>query len=234
MISIVIPVLNEAETIEDLLQHISENVLATSVSEIVVVDGGSDDNSRDIVTRFADNSLINVVSVSSNKGRAKQMNAGAKISTGRILYFLHADSYPPNGFDSLIISEVEKGNSAGCFRLKFDSNHPVLRISQWFTRFNFNFCRGGDQSLFVTRNAFDELNGYNESYTIYEDCEFINRIYAKYKFVIINDRLTTSARKYEQQGTVKLQYHFFVIHLKKMFGASAETLSQYYQKHIAS
>ncbi|TDI81171.1 MAG: glycosyltransferase [Bacteroidetes bacterium] len=234
MISIVIPVLNEAETIEDLLQHISENVLATSVSEIVVVDGGSDDNSRDIVTRFADNSLINVVSVSSNKGRAKQMNAGAKISTGSILYFLHADSYPPNGFDSLIISEVEKGNSAGCFRMKFDSNHPVLRISQWFTRFNFNFCRGGDQSLFVTRNAFDELNGYNESYTIYEDCEFINRIYAKYKFVIINDRLTTSARKYEQQGTVKLQYHFFVIHLKKMFGASAETLSQYYQKHIAS
>ena len=234
MISIVVPVLNEAETIEDLLQHISENVLATSVSEIVVVDGGSDDNSRDIVTRFADNSLINVVSVSSNKGRAKQMNAGAKISTGSILYFLHADSYPPNGFDSLIISEVEKGNSAGCFRLKFDSNHPVLRISQWFTRFNFNFCRGGDQSLFVTRNAFDELNGYNESYTIYEDCEFINRIYAKYKFVIINDRLTTSARKYEQQGTVKLQYHFFVIHLKKMFGASAETLSQYYQKHIAS
>ncbi|TDI69122.1 MAG: glycosyltransferase [Bacteroidetes bacterium] len=234
MISIVIPVLNEAETIEDLLQHISENVLATSVSEIVVVDGGSDDNSRDIVTRFADNSLINVVSVSSNKGRAKQMNAGAKISTGSILYFLHADSYPPNGFDSLIISEVEKGNSAGCFRLKFDSNHPVLRISQWFTRFNFNFCRGGDQSLFVTRNAFDELNGYNESYTIYEDCEFINRIYAKYKFVIINDQLTTSARKYEQQGTVKLQYHFFVIHLKKMFGASAETLSQYYQKHIAS
>jgi len=234
MISIVIPVLNEAETIEDLLQHISENVLATSVSEIVVVDGGSDDNSREIVARFADNSLINVVSVSSNKGRAKQMNAGAKISTGSILYFLHADSYPPNGFDSLIISEVEKGNSAGCFRLKFDSNHPVLRISQWFTRFNFNFCRGGDQSLFVTRNAFDELNGYNESYTIYEDCEFINRIYAKYKFVIINDRLTTSARKYEQQGTVKLQYHFFVIHLKKMLGASAETLSQYYQKHIAS
>lgn len=234
MISIVIPVLNEAETIEDLLQHISENVLATSVSEIVVVDGGSDDNSREIVARFADNSLINVVSVGSNKGRAKQMNAGAKISTGSILYFLHADSYPPNGFDSLIISEVEKGNSAGCFRLKFDSNHPVLRISQWFTRFNFNFCRGGDQSLFVTRNAFDELNGYNESYTIYEDCEFINRIYAKYKFVIINDRLTTSARKYEQQGTVKLQYHFFVIHLKKMFGASAETLSQYYQKHIAS
>lgn len=234
MISIVIPVLNEAETIEDLLQHISENVLATSVSEIVVVDGGSDDNSREIVARFADNSLINVVSVSSNKGRAKQMNAGAKISTGSILYFLHADSFPPNGFDSLIISEVEKGNSAGCFRMKFNSNHPVLRISQWFTRFNFKFCRGGDQSLFVTRNAFDELNGYNESYIIYEDCEFIDRIYAKFNFVIISNRLTTSARKYEQQGTVKLQYHFTVIHLKKMFGASAETLSQYYQKHIAS
>jgi len=234
MISIVIPVLNEAETIENLLQHISENALATSVSEIVVVDGGSDDSSLEIVARFADNSQINVISVSSKKGRAKQMNVGAKITTGSILYFLHADSYPPNGFDSLIISEVEKGHSAGCFRLKFDSNHPILRFSQWFTRFNFKICRGGDQSLFVTRNAFDELNGYNESYTIYEDCEFINRIYAKYNFAIISDRLTTSARKYEHHGTVKLQYHFTVIHLKKMFGASAENLSQYYQKHIAS
>jgi rSAM/selenodomain-associated transferase 2 len=234
MISIVIPVLNEAENIEDLLQHISENALPTSISEIVVVDGGSDDSSREIVARFADTSLINVISVNSKKGRAKQMNVGAKVSTGSILYFLHADSYPPNGFDSLIISEVEKGNSAGCFRMKFDSNHPILRFSQWFTRFNYKICRGGDQSLFVTRNAFDVLNGYNESYTIYEDCEFINRIYAKYNFAIISDRLTTSARKYEQHGTVKLQYHFTVIHLKKMFGASAETLSQYYRKHIAS
>jgi len=234
MLSIVIPVLNEAKTIEDLLQHISVNAFSTSVSEIVVVDGGSDDNSREIVARFADTSLINVISVNSKKGRAKQMNVGAKVSTGNILYFLHADSFPPNGFDSLIISEVEKGYSAGCFRMKFDSNHPVLRISQWFTRFNYKICRGGDQSLFITRKAFDELNGYNESYTIYEDCEFINRIYAKFNFAIISDRLTTSARKYEQRGTVKLQYHFTVIHLKNMFGASAENLSQYYQKHIAS
>jgi len=234
MISIVIPVLNEAEIIEGLLQHILENALARSISEIVVVDGGSNDNSREIVARFADNSMINVVSVSSKKGRAKQMNVGAEMSTGSILYFLHADSYPPDGFDSLIISEVEKGNSAGCFRMKFDSNHLILRFSQWFTRFNFKFCRGGDQSLFITRKAFDELNGYNESYTIYEDCEIINRIYAKYNFVIISNRLTTSARKYEQHGTVKLQYHFTVIHLKNMFGASAEKLSQYYQKHIAS
>lgn len=234
MISIVIPVLNEAETIEDLLQHISENALAASVSEIVVVDGGSDDNSREIVARFADTSLINVISINSKKGRAKQMNVGAKVSTGSILYFLHADSFPPNGFDSLIISEVEKGNSAGCFRMKFDSNHPILRFSQWFTQFNYKICRGGDQSLFITRNAFDVLNGYNESFTIYEDCEFINRIYAKYNFSIISAQLTTSARKYERHGTVKLQYHFTVIHLKKMLGASAETLSQYYQKHIAS
>jgi len=234
MISIVIPVLNEAETIEALLQHISENTSAASVSEIVVVDGGSHDSSREIVARFADTSLINVISVSSKKGRAIQMNVGAQMSTGSILYFLHADSFPPNGFDSLIISEVEKGNNAGCFRMRFDSNHPILRFSQWFTQFNNKYCRGGDQSLFVTRNAFDVLNGYNESFTIYEDCEFINRIYANYNFVIISDRLITSARKYEHHGTVKLQYHFTVIHLKKMLGASAKKLSRYYQKHIAS
>ena len=69
------------------------------------------------------------------------MNAGAKIATHDILYFLHADSYPPKNFDQLIESSINGNTIAGCFYMGFDSKHPVLRTSGWFTRFNNNWCR---------------------------------------------------------------------------------------------
>jgi hypothetical protein len=89
--------------------------------------------------------MSNVALIQSEKGRAIQMNVGAKAATGNILYFLHCDSLPRH-FDR-IIDTVQNGNQAGCFRMKFDYRHPVLMISQWFTRFNHISCRGGDQSL---------------------------------------------------------------------------------------
>ena len=76
------------------------------------------------------------------------------------------------------------------------------------------------------------MNGYDEQYVIYEDCEFINRLYKKFGFTVIADYVLTSARKYDQIGAWKLQYHFAVIHLKNSFGASADKLHQYYNKHI--
>jgi len=234
MISIVIPVLNEIDTIGNLLRYLSETASSQNISEILVVDGGSTDGTQETITQFSATSSIPILLIHSEKGRAKQMNFGAEKAQGRILYFLHADSLPPKGFDDSILSEVKKGHQAGCFRMKFDSNHPVLRFSQWFTKFNLKMCRGGDQSLFVTQKVFEELGAFDPSYTIYEDCELIGRIYDNYKFVVINDYLTTSARKYRQNGTMKLQYHFTVIHLKKFLGASPENLNLYYRKNIVS
>jgi rSAM/selenodomain-associated transferase 2 len=234
MISIIIPVLNEACTIESLLEHISENTSEINSIEILVVDGGSSDNTKSIVQRYSEKSPLNIKLMTSEKGRAKQMNTGAQAATKSILYFLHADSFPPKGFDQSIISEVEKGNITGCFRLKFDDNHPLLKFSEWFTRFNYKFCRGGDQSLFITSKAFNSLGGYNESYTIYEDCEFINRLYNQIGFTVINDHITTSSRKYSKNGTWKLQFHFTIIHLKKWMGASPKDLFNYYDRNIVS
>ncbi|MBL4663596.1 MAG: TIGR04283 family arsenosugar biosynthesis glycosyltransferase [Flavobacteriaceae bacterium] len=234
MISIIIPVLNESQTILKLLSHLSKKGSPQNVSEIIVVDGGSTDGTIDLVNNFLKKSSLNIFLITSEKGRAKQMNVGAKKSSGQTLYFLHADSFPPKNFDMFIISALKDGAKAGSFRMRFDSNHPMLKFSQWFTQFNYKFCRGGDQSLFITKEAFDQLQGYTESYIIYEDCEFISRVYNSYKFVVMKGYVTTSARKYKQNGTMKLQYHFSVIHLKKMFGASAENLSDYYQKYIAS
>ena len=100
-ISIIIPVLNEAETIEDLLYHLIDNAALENIAEIIVVDGGSTDQTTTIIK----NTRLNIKLITTEKGRAKQMNAGAKIATGTILYFLHADSFPPNRYDALIIQE---------------------------------------------------------------------------------------------------------------------------------
>ena len=117
-ISIIIPILNEEANIGKLLDHLIENSSKKNISEIIIVDGGSTDHSESIVKQFQ-----NVIFLKSDKGRAKQMNVGAKNTIGNILYFLHADSFPPKHFDELIITEIKKGNLAGCFKMKFDSNN---------------------------------------------------------------------------------------------------------------
>ncbi|GGW53936.1 rSAM/selenodomain-associated transferase 2 [Winogradskyella epiphytica] len=246
-ISIIIPVLNEVEIIGNLLSYLSNNSTATHISEIIVVDGGSTDGTLDLVRSFSKidhtektNSIANsklkhqpnIILIDSLKGRAKQMNLGAKNAQGNILYFLHADSFPPKDFDQFIINEVQKGNKAGCFRMQFDSNHWWLRLASWLTQFSWRACRGGDQSQFITKELFDDIGGYDENYIIYEDNILINELYARQEFKVINKKLKNSARLYRTHGVWNLQYHFWTIYVKKWLGASAEDLLAYYNKHI--
>lgn len=254
-ISIIIPILNEAETIKILLEHLLQNSSKENIAEIIVVDGGSTDASRDVVFPFVTSSnserseefyrevdteagsgLMNqtkIILIDSSKGRAKQMNKGAEIATGNILYFLHADSFTPKYFDQHITNEVDKGNLAGCFRLQFNHPHWWLRLASWLTQFHWRACRGGDQSQFITKALFDEIGGFNENYIIYEDNILINELYRRKQFKVINKKLRTSARRYEKHGIWKLQYHFWAIYVKKWLGASADELYAYYKKYIA-
>lgn len=232
MISIIIPVLNEATNIGRLLDHISGHLSSEQRVEIILVDGGSSDATKEIIRNHSIN--LPKILLESSKGRAKQMNVGAQHSKGDILYFLHADTLPPMDFDRAIAQEVASGNTAGCFRLRFDAPHPLLIFSQWFTRFNLKSCRGGDQSLFITKESFYALGGFNELYEIYEDCEFIHRIYDRFGFVVNKKEVITSARKYQTNGTYRLQFHFMVIHLKRWLGASPKELSDYYHRYIIS
>ena len=235
MISIIVPIYNEAAIIEQLLDDLLRKANAAFTKEIILVDGGSTDATVKKIEGYSSkNKTIAVKVINSDKGRAIQMNKGARQAAGSILYFLHADSHPPKEFDLLINKAVVSGKPAGCFRMKFDTSHPLLKASQWFTRFNHRACRGGDQSLFVTKSVFEELDGYNESYTVYEDCEFINRIYQHYSFTVLPQSIITSSRKYKANGTYRLQYHFAIIHLKKWTGASPNELSRYYHKYILS
>ena len=228
LISVIIPVLNE----EDLVVRQHAEILKASTSgstlEIIYVDGGSEDQTAIRAKELETEVLI------SEKGRARQMNLGAKKAKGNILYFLHADTLPPQDFDQIIINALSNGTNAGCFRMKFDSDNWFLSFFAWFTRFNHWLCRGGDQSLFISREQFENLGGFNEDYAVYEDLEFIGRIYQSSKFKVMPQQVITSARKYNQVGQYKLQYHFAVIHLKSYLGASPEALYDYYKRHIQS
>ncbi|MEM9678894.1 MAG: TIGR04283 family arsenosugar biosynthesis glycosyltransferase [Bacteroidota bacterium] len=245
-ISIIIPTLNEAHTIGQLLHHLMENSTSSNIADIIVVDGGSTDGTRDLVKTYLtsrdvldtkssmeDFTRTDVRLLSSPKGRAIQMNLGAKNATGDVLYFLHADSFPPKDFDTYILNEVKRDNKAGCFRMTFNHEHWWLRLAGWLTQFPWRACRGGDQSQFITKNLFYNLGGFNENYIIYEDNDLISRLYAIDEFVVIQKKLSTSARCYEKHGIWRLQFHFWAIHLKHIFGSSAQDLHRYYQKHIA-
>lgn len=228
MISIIIPVLNEVKTIEELLFHLVDCADLKNINEIIVVDGGSTDGTKNIIQSLD----LKIRLLNSEKGRAKQMNTGSSIATGDILYFLHADSFPPLNYDTHIINEVKKGNNAGCFRLQFDSNHWWLKIASWLTQFSWRACRGGDQSQFITKALFEDIGGFDETYTIYEDNILINELYKRDEFVVINKNIKTSARLYKKHGVWKIQYHFLAIYLKRWNGATAVELYEYYKKHI--
>lgn len=227
-ISIIIPVLNEERYIVKLIDYILKNASSPNIKEILVIDGGSTDGTIKAALKF------DTIVLQSEKGRAKQMNYGAKHAAGEILYFLHVDTFPPKNFDKIIIDAIQNGDEAGCFRMKFDSNSRFLRFFSWFSRINHTICRGGDQSLFITKELFHNSGGYDESYIIYEDNEFTSRLYELTNFKILPDKVQTSARKYEQIGKLKLQFYFAIIHLKNYFGADPEQLYRYYKRKISA
>ena len=228
MISIIIPVYNEEEQLPMLLKHL-EASSSGHISEIIVVDGGSTDNTAAIAKDHP-----KVFYVPSEKGRAVQMNTGAKLSSSEILYFLHADSLPPENFDLLIVEEVKNGNKAGCFKMRFDKDHWWLNLMGQFTKINHISCRGGDQSLFVEKNLFNEIGGFDESYKVYEDNEIVKRLYKKQQFKVIKSWITTSARLYNKMGVWSTQRLFLEIYWKKRKGATAEELYSHYSKKVNS
>ncbi|MFB6305938.1 MAG: TIGR04283 family arsenosugar biosynthesis glycosyltransferase, partial [Flavobacteriales bacterium] len=172
------------------------------------------------------------VYISYNQGRAIQMNFGAWYAKNNILYFLHADSFPPLNFDKKIIKAVEDGHKGGCFRMTFNDDHWLLKCSCWFTRLKWNICNGGDQSLFVKRELFEKIKGYKESLSIFEDIDIIQKLKKRVDFYVIPSYITTSARRYRKNGVVKLQLLFALLHLFYFIGLSHEFIFNFYKNKI--
>lgn len=225
-ISVIIPALNEEAVIAKTIGKVRQHSDPSRLKEIIVVDGGSTD------ATVAQAERAGAIIVKSPKGRAKQMNVGAKAASGEILYFLHADSIPPAGFGQAILKAIDEGYSAGCFRLKFDKEHMLLNFYAWFTRYDVDAFRFGDQSLYMNRVVFSRIGGFREDHIVMEDNEIVRRVKQAYKFCIRPERVTTSARKYREVGVLKLQLIFCLIYIGYFVGASQATLVSWYNKII--
>jgi rSAM/selenodomain-associated transferase 2 len=227
MISVIIPVYNEESCIKATIDHLWEYDEDKLVKEIIIVDGGSTDKTLE----KAMSEGVTVLS-SPKKGRAAQMNFGASSARCEILYFLHADTVPPKGFSGDILRAYNKQSAAGCFMLSFDHDHWFLKANCWFTRFNVDSIRFGDQSLFVTKATFTETGSFCEKHMVLEDQDIIRRIKKTKRFVVIKRPVFTSARKYLENGVYKTQAIFFIIYFMYRLGFSQQKLVATYRKLI--
>jgi rSAM/selenodomain-associated transferase 2 len=226
-ISIIIPARNEALHLPALLEYLSAVPERALIVEIILSDGQSTDETVNIARTAGARIVLN-----ERPGRAMQMNNGAAVARGDLLYFLHADSLPPLDFVAQITRKAAAGYDAGCFRLKFDDSHWFLRANAWFTRFNVNAIRFGDQSLFIRKSLFTAIGGFRNDLIIMEDQEIVYRICKMGRFGVIPDYVTTSARKYRVNGVYRMQAIFFYIYFSYVFGQDQQRLVAKYKKHI--
>ena len=222
-ISIIIPTLNEATNIAALITYLQKNG-GESLQEIIVADAKSDDNTAELAAE-AGAKIVNA-----ERGRAVQMNTAAAFATGKILYFVHADTTPPPNFVTQILAAYAQNKEAGCFRANLKSNHFLLKINSFCTRFPFMWCRGGDQTLFITKQLFDELNGFDTQYRIMEEYDFIRRLKAKTCFYILKENVLVSTRKYEENGYFRVQIANLLVFNMFRLGFSQESMIKTYKK----
>lgn len=225
-ISIIIPTLNEENYIGDLLNYLGDHQ-ENHQFEVIVVDGGSSDQTNDILSDFENIRVLH----SKRKSRAHQMNEGAKIAKGDVLYFVHADTQLVDTFVDDIILSIKSGDKSGCYRFKFSEvKNPLLHINGFFTRFSFKWCRGGDQTLYITKECFEDMGGFNEEFVIMEDYDLLDRLSDPLR--IIPKSVKVSARKYEKNSYLKVQ----LTNMKamKMYrrGERPELIKEYYLKKL--
>jgi rSAM/selenodomain-associated transferase 2 len=201
LISVIIPTKNEAHSIAQVVAD-ARLYGGDRVAEVIVVDGGSTDQTVSIARQAGATVLQSL-----RQGRAAQMNLGAHHATGNVLYFVHADVRLHPDFAPDITNVLAMGNQSGRYRFKFDADLPwLLRFNSYATRFGGAASRGGDQTLFMTRILFDQLNGFDERYVIMEDFDIIRRIETVgAPFVIIPKDVVVSARKYQKNGWLRVQ-----------------------------
>jgi rSAM/selenodomain-associated transferase 2 len=225
-ISIIIPTYNEEQHMVALINFL-QKYGSDKVTEIIVSDGGSEDGT------FAVAAKMGIKAVSSPvKGRAGQMNFGASMAKSNILYFVHADTFPTQSFVNDIFKAVEGGYELGRYKTKFISHKPILKINEWFTRFDFFICMGGDQTLFVQKKLFEQLGGFKEEMALMEEYEFCRRARKHGAYKIMKGAALVSARKYEKNSWLQVQKaNYKVVQLYKK-GATQKTLVETYKRML--
>jgi len=228
--SIIVPVFHEGNRINDLIDHL--NSLDSKESfEIIVVDG---DRERDTLKTIQSNRVIKIFS---EKGRAKQMNAGASIAKGDILIFLHADTELPTHALKKIESVIEKrGYAAGAFDLGIQSNKLMFKVIAFLgsLRSRLNRIPYGDQAIFLRTEYFHNIGGYKEI-PLMEDVELMRRIKRSGKKIwILYDRVMTSPRRWEKEGAIYCILRNWILQALYFLGVSPHKLVNFYRSDYQS
>jgi len=222
-ISIVIPALNEASALPSTLAAVQ--ALAGDL-EIIVVDGGSSDDTVEVAQRFA------AACAAAPPGRAAAMNRGAALARGEALVFLHADTrLPPDAHLAISSALARPGVAGGCFRLSFDSPRRLLAVYAFFTRFPFRLFHYGDAAYFIRAEAFRRLRGFRE-YPVMEDLDLWLRMRACGRAVVLPSSVVTSARRYERRGVLRQQVLNVVLVLLFVLGVHPRRLKRFYAANV--
>jgi rSAM/selenodomain-associated transferase 2 len=193
-LSIIVPVLNEAQALPRLLAHLK--ALARDGCEVLIVDGGSEDGSPAI----AEDAGFTVLR--SARGRARQMNTGAAQATGEALLFLHADTQLPTGAMTLVTQALASHAYCwGRFDVRLTGSHPMLRVVAHMMnlRSRLSGIATGDQAMFVSRATFDAVGGFADQ-PLMEDIELSSRLRQISRPACLKHCATTSGRRWETRG----------------------------------
>jgi rSAM/selenodomain-associated transferase 2 len=223
--SIILPVLNETDLINPLLDHL-ETLEGCGHCEFIVVDGSPDENTIKAVTRQG------VRCVTSPQGRASQMNAGAAVAEGEILIFLHADTRLPRQAIGLISKVMTRQSLiGGAFDLRIGSEQPILKIIARIASLRSRLTRipYGDQAIFIRRDDFNRLGGYPEI-PLMEDVALMRRVKrAGRRIGFIPEPVFTSARRWEEEGILYTTLRNWLLLSAYLLGMAPDKLAKHYK-----
>jgi len=221
MISVIIPTRNEKQCLPRTLAPLVGN----ADCEIIIVDGGSDDGTPALARTFGCKTYTGPAN------RSRQMNVGVEKSKGNILLFLHADTVLPDNFAQAIHQTLGMENVAGgAFSLGFDNDGPALRCIAWGANLRSRIFQlpYGDQALFTPRTIFNAVGGFAEM-EIMEDFVFVRKIGKMGKVITIGEKVTTSARRWQNIGIFRTTLINQLIICGHGLGVSPATLAQWYK-----
>jgi rSAM/selenodomain-associated transferase 2 len=224
MISIIIPTRNEALHIEPLLRSLQP--LRHKGHEVIVVDGESEDGTTEIAASLVDMLL------KTSAGRARQMNAGASVANGRLLWFLHADSVIPDEAALMLANTVEENPLAwGRFDIRLSGSHYLFRVVEVMINFRSRITEiaTGDQGIFVSRELFYSVNGFPDQ-PLMEDIEISKTLKKISKPVCFSEHLLTSSRRWEEHGIARTIVKMWGLRLAYFMGTPADRLASSYDR----
>ncbi|HEX9021060.1 MAG TPA: TIGR04283 family arsenosugar biosynthesis glycosyltransferase [Nitrospirota bacterium] len=223
-ISIILPVLNEADGINEAISRLRA-LDSGRCSEIIVADA---DPSGGTISAIGDGAVRTILS---ERGRARQMNRGAAIAAGDVLLFLHADTIlPPKAFSLIQTAMRDQWYVAGAFDLGFDTRRKIFKVTEQyvFLRTRLTKVPFGDQAIFIRRDYFEKIGGYREI-PIMEDVELMSRIRKRRgRIRIIPAKALTSPRRYEREGLFFCTLRNWLLQTLYMLGVPPERLAKWY------